>query len=68
MGNSMRNAVIALAVIATGFSLAGCAVYTVASTAVDVTTAVVGTAADVAGDIITAPFPSSDSYKKSKDN
>ena len=68
MGNSMRAAVIAFAVIAAGFSLSGCAVYNVASTAVDVTTTVVGTAVDVAGDIITAPFPSSDSDKKSKND
>ena len=50
-----------------GLGLSGCAVYEVASTAVDVTTAVVGTAVDVAGDIITAPFPSDDSDKKKSD-
>jgi hypothetical protein len=68
MGNSMRTAVIAFAIIAAGFNLSGCAVYEVASTAVDITSTVVGTAADVAGDIITAPFPSSDSDKKSKND
>jgi hypothetical protein len=68
MGNSMRGAVIVFAIIAAGVSLSGCAVYDVASTAVDVTTTVVGTAADVAGDIIIAPFSSSDSEKKSKND
>ena len=68
MGNSMRTAVITFVVIAAGVSLSGCAVYNVASTAVDVATTVVGTAADVAGDIVTAPFPSSDSDKKSKND
>jgi hypothetical protein len=64
----MRAAVIVFAILAAGFSLSGCAVYEVASAAVDVTTTVVGTAADVAGDIITAPFPSSDSDKKKSKN
>ena len=48
-------------------SLSGCAAYAVASTAVDVTTTVVGTTAHVAGAIISYPFSSSDSDKK-KDN
>jgi hypothetical protein len=68
MGNSMRAVILVTAVLVAGFSLSGCAVYTVASAAVDVTTTVVGTAADVAGDIITAPFSSGDSDKKSKND
>jgi hypothetical protein len=63
----MRNAVSAFAVIAAGFSLSSCAVYAVASTAVDVTTTVVGKAADIAGDIITAPFGHDEADKKKPD-
>jgi hypothetical protein len=66
VGNSMRAAILASGVLVMGLSLSGCAVYEVASTAVDVTTTVVGATVDVVGDIVTAPFPSSDSDKKSK--
>jgi hypothetical protein len=62
----MRLFIIASAVIAATLGLSGCAVYTVASTAVDITATVVSTTADVAGAIITAPFPSGDSDDKSK--
>ncbi len=61
----MRAALVS-AFIILGLGLSGCVAYDVASTAVDVTSSVVGTAADVAGDVISAPFGSSDS-KKSKD-
>jgi hypothetical protein len=44
------------AVIVLGASLSGCVAYDVASTAVDASTTVVGGAANVAGDVITAPF------------
>jgi hypothetical protein len=52
----MRAIISISAVIALGISLSGCVAYEVASTAVDATTTVVGGAADVAGDIVTAPF------------
>jgi hypothetical protein len=64
----MRAFITAATILATGLSLSGCAVYTVASTAVDVTTTVVSTTADVAGAIVTAPFPSSDDSKKKDGN
>ena len=44
------------ACLAVAFSLSGCAVYEVASTAVDVTTTVVGTTVDVVGRCDHAPF------------
>jgi len=44
--------------------LSGCIVYTAASTVVDAGATVVGTTVDVAGDIVTAPFGSSDPKKK----
>ena len=60
----MRVAIIASACLVLAMGLSGCAVYTVASTAVDVTTTVVGTTAHVAGAVISYPFSSSDSDKK----
>ena len=57
-----------LIVIAAAFALSGCVAYEVASTAVDVTTTVVGTAADVAGDVVTAPFGHDDPPKKPDGN
>ena len=62
----MRAAIIASACLVMAAGLSGCAAYTVASTAVDVTATVVGTTAHVAGAIISYPFESSDSDKKSK--
>jgi hypothetical protein len=75
-GNFMRAVFLASACLALAFSLSGCAVYEIASTAVGVTATVVGTAVDVAGDVVdvagdmvTAPFPSrDDSKKKAKNN
>jgi hypothetical protein len=64
----MRAVLLVSACLAVAFSLSGCAVYEVASTAVDVTTTVVGATVDVVGAVVTAPFPSSDSDKKSKNN
>jgi hypothetical protein len=64
----MRALVIASAVIAMGLSLSGCAVYEVASTAVDVTTTVVSTTVDVVGAVVTAPFGHDDADKKPKPN
>jgi hypothetical protein len=58
------RAVIASAIIALGLGLSGCVAYDVASTAVDVTTSVVGAAADVAGAVVSAPFGSSDKKPK----
>jgi hypothetical protein len=52
----MRAIISISAVLVLGVSISGCVAYEVASTAVDVTTTVVGGAADVAGDVITAPF------------
>jgi hypothetical protein len=52
----MRALRIITAVVVLGISLPGCAAYEVASTAVDATTTVVGGAADIAGDVVTAPF------------
>jgi len=62
----MRTATAIPAVIALGLSLSGCVAYEVASTAVDATTTVVGTAVDVTGDVISAPFGHDDSDKKAK--
>jgi hypothetical protein len=62
----MRILATAAAVIAGAACLSGCAVYEVASTAVDVTTTVVSTTVDVAGAVITAPFGHDHSDKKSK--
>ena len=62
----MRVLVIAAAIIAGALSLSGCAVYEVASTAVDVTTTVVSTTVDVASAVITAPFGHDHASKKSK--
>jgi hypothetical protein len=64
----MRAAIIASAVIAFGLSLSGCIAYDVASTAVSVTGTVVGTAADVAGAVVSAPFGHGDSDNKKKSN
>ena len=50
------RAAIASAIIVLGLGLSGCVAYDVASTAVDVTGSVAGTAADAAGDVISAPF------------
>jgi hypothetical protein len=52
----MRAIITISAVLVLGMSLSGCVAYEVASTAVDATTTVVGGAADIAGDVITAPF------------
>ena len=60
----MRTVTTIPAVIALGLSLSGCVAYEVASTAVDVTTTVVGTAVDVTGDVISAPFGHDDTDKK----
>jgi hypothetical protein len=62
----MRAFIVASAVMAAGLSLSGCAVYEVASTAVDVTTTVIGAAVDVVGAVI--PYRQTDADKKSKDN
>jgi len=62
----MRAIISISAVIVLGISLSGCVAYEVASTAVDATTSVVGGAADVAGDVISAPFGHS-SDKSDKD-
>ena len=64
----MRAVLMVSACIAAAIGLGGCAVYEVASTAVDVTTTVVGTAVDVAGDVVGAVIPAghADSDKKSK--
>ncbi len=61
----MRTVLTIPAVIALGLSLSGCVAYEVASTAVDATTTVVGTAVDVTGAVVSAPFGHDDS-KKSK--
>jgi len=70
----MRVLQVASAALLLALSLSGCVAYDVASTAVSVTgTAVgaagtvVGGAVDVASAIVTAPFGSDDSDKKSKD-
>jgi len=52
----MRAIISISAVIVLGLSLSGCVAYEVASTAVDATTSVVGGVADVASDVISAPF------------
>ena len=44
--------------------LSGCIAYDAASTVVDAGATVVGTTVDVAGDIVTLPFDSSNSDKK----
>jgi hypothetical protein len=62
----MRAIISISAVIVLGVSLSGCVAYEVASTAVDATTTVVGGAADVAGDIVTAPFGHSADDKSDK--
>ena len=62
----MRTVTTIPAVIALGLSLSGCVAYEVASTAVDATTTVVGTAVEVTGDVISAPFGHDDSDKKAK--
>ena len=58
----------AVAMLAVGLS--GCAVVSagtaVVGAGVSVATTVVSTTADIAGDVITAPFPSSDSDDKKK--
>jgi hypothetical protein len=60
----MRTAITIPTVIALGLSLTGCIAYEVASTAVDATTTVVGTAVDVTGAVVSAPFGHDDSDKK----
>ena len=62
----MRAVLIASACLVMAISLSGCAAYTVASTAMDVTATVVGTTAHVVGAVVSYPFESSDSDKKSK--
>jgi hypothetical protein len=57
----MRAALIACLA---ALGLNGCAVYEVASTAVDVTTTAVSTTADAVGTIVSAPFGGGDSDKK----
>jgi hypothetical protein len=52
----MRAIISISAVMVSGISLSGCVAYEVASTAVDATTSVVSGVADVAGDVVTAPF------------
>jgi len=59
----MRHVVIA-AFAAAAFSLSGCMVYDVASTAVGVATTVVSTTADVASDVVCTVACSSDDEKK----
>jgi hypothetical protein len=44
--------------------LSGCIAYDAASTVVDAGATVVGTTVDVAGDIVTSPFDSSEPKKK----
>jgi hypothetical protein len=58
---------LALACCLAAVSLSGCAVYNVASTAVDVTTTAVGTAVDVTSAVVTAPFGHDDTDKKKDD-
>ena len=60
----MRAALIVSVFVALGLS--GCAVYHVASTAVDVATTAVGATVDVVGAVVTAPFGHGDSDKKAK--
>jgi len=55
-GVVMRAIISLSAMIALGVCLSGCAIYHVASTAVDATTTVVGAGVDVAGAVVTAPF------------
>jgi hypothetical protein len=63
-GFAVRTIFAVCAVAVLGLSLSGCAVYEVGSTVAGVGATVVGTTATVAGDIVTAPFPDSDSDKK----
>ena len=52
----MRAMISLSAVVVLGICLSGCVAYDVASTAADATGAVVGTAVDVTGDVVRAPF------------
>jgi hypothetical protein len=69
----MRTIKTAAALFLLGFSLSGCAVVSVASTAVSVAGTVVGTAVDVTGDVVGAAADtvtgqgSKDDDKKKKD-
>lgn len=58
------HADIAAALIVLGFGLSGCVAYDVASTAVDGTGSVIGTSADVTGDLVGAPFGLGDKNAK----
>jgi hypothetical protein len=57
----MREIVTVSALLLAGFGLSGCAVVEVGGAVASVAGSVVSTTVDVAGDIITAPFPSHDS-------
>jgi hypothetical protein len=66
----MRTAFVFSVIAMLAIGLSGCAVVSagtaVVGAGVSVATTVVSTTADVAGDVVTAPFPSSDSSDKKK--
>jgi hypothetical protein len=64
MNSFTRVAVTAAVFAGMAVLLSGCIAYDAASAVVSVGSTVVTTTADVAGDIVTAPFDSDDSDKK----
>ena len=64
----MRVIVTVSALLLAGISLSGCAVVEVGGAVIGVAGSVVSTTVDVAGAVITAPFPSHDSDDDKKKN
>jgi hypothetical protein len=64
MNSFLRVPVTTAVFVAMTVLLSGCIAYDAASTVVDAGATVVGTTVDVAGDIVTSPFDSSEPKKK----